>query len=114
MQALQQSYLHAVTPLREKLDKVEAAEAEQRRTAQANFPTTVTAFLAIRDKSHQLHICQFLMLEDTIPDKGELRSKREPIMTAYQWNWRQVIPLCEEYAKNVSIYSHQANFTRNA
>lgn len=89
-------------PLREKLTKVEATEAEQRRRARANFPMTVTDFLAIRDKAHQLHICQFLMLEDTVRDKGELAGKRDGIMSAYQWAWRQVTPLCEEYAKNVS------------
>ena len=106
LQALQQSYLRAVIPLREKLAKVEAIEAEQRRRAQANFPTTVTDFRAVRDQSHQLHICQFLMLEDTIRDKGELKSKRDTIMTKYQWAWRQVTPLCEEYAKDVSTGSN--------
>ena len=95
-------------PLREKLAKVEANEAEERRRAEANFPMTVTDFLAVRDKSHQLHVCQFLMLEDTIADKGELTSKRDPIMTKYQWVWRQVTPLCEEYAKNVSDRLKQA------
>lgn len=95
-----------MTPLREKLVEVEANEAKQRRRAQANFPMTVTDFLAIRDKSHQLHVCQFLMLEDTVPDKGELTSKREPIMTKYRWVWRQVTPLCEEYSKNVSPRFH--------
>lgn len=100
LQTLQQSYLRAVIPLREKLAKIEANEAEQRRRAQANFPMTVTDFLAIRDKAHQLHICQFLMLEDTTPDKGELTRKRDPIMDKYRWAWRQVTPLCEEYAKN--------------
>lgn len=89
-------------PLREKLAKVEATEAEQRRRAQAIFPMTVTDLLAIRDKVHQLHICQFLMLEDTIRDKGELTNARDAIMTKYQWAWRQVTPLCEEYVKNVS------------
>jgi hypothetical protein len=102
-----------VIPLREKLARVEAIEAEQRRRAHANFPMTVTDFLAIRDKSHQLHVCQFLMLEDTIPDKGELTSKRDPIMTKYQWVWRQVTPLCEEYAKNVSRRLQRANPARN-
>jgi len=70
---------------------------------------TVTDFRAIQDKSHQLHICRFLMLEDTIRDNGELRSKREPIMTDYRWAWRQVTPLCEEYAKNVSTRPHQTD-----
>jgi hypothetical protein len=92
--------------LRRKLGKVEAIEAEQRRRAQANFPMTVTDLRAIRDKSHQLRVCQFLMLEDTIPDKGELASKRDGIMTTYQWAWRQVTPLCEEYTKDVSTCSH--------
>jgi hypothetical protein len=110
-QTLQQSYLRAVIPLREKLAKVEANEAEQRRRAQAIFPMTVTDFLAVRDKIHQYHICQFLMLEDTTPDKGELKSKRDLIMTKYQWAWRQVTPLCEEYAKNVSHRYQQANST---
>lgn len=73
---------------------------------------TVTDFLAIRDKSHQLHVCQFLMLEDSTTDKGELTSKRDPIMTKYQWVWRQVTPLCEEYAKNVSPRYQQMNPTR--
>lgn len=100
VQTLQQSYLRAAIPLREKLAKLEATEAEQRRRVQANFPMTVTDFLAIRDKAHQLHICRFLMLEDTAPDKGELTSKRDTIMSKYQWAWRQVTPLCEEYAKN--------------
>jgi len=103
LQTLQQSYLRAVIPLREKLARAEAAEAEQRRRAQANFPMTVADFRAIQDRPHQLHICQFLMLEDTIRNNGELRSKREPIMTLYQWAWRQVTPLCEEYAKNDSF-----------
>lgn len=102
LQTLQQSYLRAVIPLREKLAKVEATEAEQRRRSRANFPMTVTDFRAIRDKPHQLHICQFLMLEDTIQDKGELTSKRDAIMTTYRWAWRQVTPLCEEYTKDVS------------
>jgi len=75
---------------------------------------TVTDFLAIRDISHQLHICQFLMLEDTIRDKDELRSKRDTMMSKYQWVWRQVTPLCEEYAKNVSACSQQANPIRDA
>ena len=88
--------------MREKLVKIRAIEAEQRRRSHANFPMTVTDFLAIRDKQHQLHICRFLMLADTIQDKDELRSKRDDIMTTYQWVWRQVTPLCEEYAKNVS------------
>lgn len=100
-------------PLREKLAKVEANEAEQRRRAQANFPMTVTDFLAIRDKIHQHHICQFLMLEDTTPDKGELKNKRDVIMTKYQWAWRQVTPLCEEYTKNVSPCYQQASPTRD-
>lgn len=100
LQTLQQTYLRAVIPLREKLWKVEATEAEQRRRIQANFPMTVTDFLAIRDKAHQLHICRFLMLEDTTVDKGELTGKRDAIMSKYQWAWRQVTPLCEEYAKN--------------
>jgi len=100
LQTLQQSYLRAVIPLREKLARAEAIEAEQRRRAQSIFPMTVSDFRAIQDKSHQLHICQFLVLEDTIRNNGELRSKREPIMTMYQWAWRQVTPLCEEYAKN--------------
>lgn len=113
MQTLQQSYLRAVIPLREKLVKVEASEAEQRRRAQANFPMTVTDFLAIRDKAHQLQICQFLMLEDTAADKGELTSKRDPIMTRYQWAWRQVTPLCEEYVKNVSARFQRVNLARN-
>lgn len=93
-------------PLREKLAKVEATEAEQRRRAQANFPMTVTDFRAVRDKIHQLHICRFLMLEDTITDKGVLKSKRDAIMTKYQWAWRQVTPLCEEYVKDVSTRSN--------
>ena len=114
LQTLQQSYLRAVIPLREKLAKIQAAEAEQRRRSQANFPTTVTGFLGIRDKSHQLHICQFLMLEDTVRDRDELRSKRDAIMTTFQWVWRQVTPLCEEYAKNVSARFQQANFMRDA
>ena len=114
VQALQQSYLRAVVPLREKLAKIRAIEAEQRRRSQANFPMTVTDFLAIRDKSHQLHICQFLMLEDTIRDKDELRSKRDTTMTTYRWVWRQVTPLCEEYAKNVSICSLRANSAHDA
>jgi hypothetical protein len=113
LQALQQSYLRAVLPLREKLVKIQAKEAEQRRRAQAIFPMTVTDFLAVRDKSHQLHICQFLMLDDAVPDKIELRSKRDAIMTTYQWVWRQVTPLCEEYAKNVSNYFQRASPTRN-
>lgn len=100
-------------PLREKLAKLEATEAEQRRRAQAIFPMTVTDFLAIRDKAHQLHICRFLMLEDTVSDKGELTSKRDSIMTKYQWAWRQVTPLCEEYAKNVSHRFQQASPTTN-
>ncbi|KAF9648471.1 hypothetical protein BDM02DRAFT_3187128 [Thelephora ganbajun] len=100
LQTLQQSYLRAVIPLWEKLAKAESLEAEQRRRTQANFPMTVTDFRAIQDKSHQLHICQFLMLEDTVRDKGELTSKRDHMMTMYQWAWRQVTPLCEEYAKN--------------
>jgi len=93
-------------PLREKLAKVEATEAEQRRRAQANFPMTVTDFRAVRDKSHHLHICRFLMLEDTVTDKGELKNKRDAIMTKYQWAWRQVTPLCEEYVKDVSTRSN--------
>lgn len=93
-------------PLRKKLAKVEATEAEQRRRAQANFPTTMTDFRAIRDKSHQLHICRFLMLEDTIQTKDELKSKRDAIMTKYGWAWRQVTPLCEEYVKDVSTRPH--------
>ena len=113
LQTLQQSYFRAVIPLREKLAKIEAVEAEQRRRVQANFPMTVTDFRAVRDKPHQLHICQFLMLEDTVGDKGELTSKRDAIMTAYQWAWRQVAPLCEEYAKDVSASFHQASSTRD-
>lgn len=92
-------------PLREKLAKVEAAEAEQVRRARANFPMTVTDFRAIRDKTHKFHVCRFLMLEDGVGDKGELTSKRDAIMTKYQWAWRQVTPLCEEYAKDVSARS---------
>lgn len=105
LQTLEQSYLRAVIPLREKLAKVEAAEAEQVRRARAKFPMTVTDFRAIRDKTHKFHICQFLMLEDTTEDKGELTSKRDAIMTKYQWAWRQVTPLCEEYTKDVSARS---------
>ena len=111
LQALQLSYLRAMVPLWAKLSKIRVIEDEQRRRSQADFPTTVTAFLAIRDKSHQLHICHFFMLEDTITDKDELRSRRDKMMTEYQWVWRRVTPLCEEYAKNVSICSRQENFT---
>lgn len=111
LQTLQQSYLRTVIPLREKLAKVEANEAEQRRLLLSNFPMTVTDFLAIRDKAHQLHVCQFLMLEDTTPDKGELKSKREPTMSTYGWAWRQVTPLCEEYSKNVSPRFQRASHT---
>lgn len=93
-------------PLREKLVKVQKIEAEQRRRAWANFPMTIMDFRAIQDKSHQLHICQFLILEDTTRDKGELTSKRDPFMSEYQWAWRQVTPLCEAYAKNVSTGFH--------
>jgi hypothetical protein len=101
-------------PLREKLAKIQKLEAEQRRRSEANFPMSVTDFLAIRDRSHRLHICQFLMLEDTIRDKDELRSKRDMTMTKYSWVWRQVTPLCEEYAKNVSTRSQGGNFMHNA
>lgn len=98
-----------MVPLREKLVKIEAAEAEQRRRAQAYFPMTVADLRAIPDKSHQLRVCQFLILEDSVLDKGELKSKRDAIMTTYRWAWRQVTPLCEEYAKNVSARRHQVN-----
>jgi len=103
-----------VVPLWEKQAKARLTEAEQRRRSQAKFPMTVTDFLAIRDIPHQLHICQFLMLEDTIRDKDELRNKRDVTMSKYQWVWRQVTPLCEEYAKNVSTRSQQANFIPDA
>ena len=103
-----------MVPLWEKQAKIQKIETEQRRRSYSKFPMTVTDFLAIRDISHQLHICQFLMLEDTFRDKDELRSKRDAMMSKYQWVWRQVTPLCDEYAKNVSFRSRQANFMPDA
>ena len=63
---------------------------------------SVAQYRLIRDKQIQLRITKFLVLEDEDPENTPLiRAKRDEVMSQFGWAWKQVTPLCGEYAKNV-------------
>ncbi|EGN91891.1 hypothetical protein SERLA73DRAFT_164301 [Serpula lacrymans var. lacrymans S7.3] len=66
------------------------SEMEQRRDAY--FPSSIQEYHMIRDRDIQLRVARFLALDS--------RSQQDKMLSDFNWVWRQVTPLLDEYHKN--------------
>ncbi|OSD05282.1 hypothetical protein PYCCODRAFT_1457322 [Trametes coccinea BRFM310] len=82
------SSLIAIATQRKACQQREEAE-QQRRDRQ--FPSSIDDFHAIRNKDVQIRIARFLVADD---------SKRDQMMTSFNWAWRQVAPLVNDYQQS--------------
>ncbi|OSX64091.1 hypothetical protein POSPLADRAFT_1054708 [Postia placenta MAD-698-R-SB12] len=69
-------------------------EEDRRRRADAQFPASLAEYRTIRSKDTQLRIARFLTADNTARDK---------MMDEFQWVWRQVKPLIDEYESNTDF-----------
>ncbi|CCM02616.1 uncharacterized protein FIBRA_04719 [Fibroporia radiculosa] len=73
-----------------------AAQAEKedaaRRKRDAQFPAGIEEYRAIRNKDIQIRMARFLMADSNTKDR---------MMSEFQWAWRQVQSLVDEFSKNV-------------
>ena len=91
-ETLRYAYLSTVTPLRKQQKNLEEMEAELERKRAQMFPNSKEDF---KTKSNDIKIraARFLCAD---------HAKQEKMLTEYQWAWRQVKPLQDVFAKDVS------------
>ncbi|KAI9062648.1 hypothetical protein FKP32DRAFT_1593308 [Trametes sanguinea] len=75
---------------------------QQRRDRQ--FPNNVDDFHAIRNKDVQLRIARFLVADESTKDR---------MMGTFNWVWRQVAPLIEEYKQSQAFRLEIETLLRN-
>ena len=82
-----------------------AHDEAARKARDAQFPADVAAYHSIASKDVQLRIARFLMIPDT--------ASKERMLSEFNWAWRQVEPLQNEYTHNVSV-SSLLSFTKRS
>ena len=88
-------YMHLKTlqALRQRCAVLAYEEEQARRKRDAQFPTTIAAWWDIKDKNVQARVSRFLMADQHVKEK---------MLAEFGWAYRQVKPLEDEYANNVS------------
>lgn len=88
------SHLKQILPLQKQLADLEVRDEKSRRRRDAQFPMSVQEYRALQPKPVQHRVARFLVAD---------AKKQDAIMTEFGWAWRQVLPLKDEYEKNVGI-----------
>ena len=77
--------------------ELRAREELAQKQRDAFFPKNVAEYHAITSRAVQMRVARFLLSE---------RGTQERMLSEFGWAWRQVTPLVEEYASNVSRVGH--------
>jgi hypothetical protein len=88
---LNYSYHQELMYLRQKRKHLRAREEETRRREDAQFPQDVADWRT-KSRDVRLRVARFLDGDNT---------RKEKMLSEYNWAWRQIMPLKEEYSKNV-------------
>jgi len=88
------AHLSTLAVLRRQQSNLMTQEDNTRRRLDAKFPADISEYRAIRNKDIQIRVARFLTSDSNGKDK---------MMSEFQWAWRQVKALSDEYAKNVEF-----------
>ena len=90
-------YLHlrSLNAWTKRRDDLREREESERKTREAQFPSTISQFNAAPNDL-QFRVARFLLAD---------RAEKERMCDQFGWAYRQVKPLEEDFAKNVSVAS---------
>lgn len=96
---LRYAHLKALLPLQGRGRKITELLTENQRKQDAKFPQTIEEFRNMRTGSTQIGVARFLTLDAT---NDQNKQARENMLDHFNWAWRQVETLQNEYNNNVS------------
>jgi hypothetical protein len=93
------AHLQTLLPLQKRRAEIVKRQEDIQRQRDAKFPLTVDEYRNIRNTTTQLRVATFLAAEAN----AQGHAIQEKAMKDYGWVWRQVKPLKDEFANNVSL-----------
>ncbi|EPQ56551.1 hypothetical protein GLOTRDRAFT_138252 [Gloeophyllum trabeum ATCC 11539] len=99
----QYSHLQTITPLQQRRTELEKEELERRQRLDRQFPSSIGEYHAISNKDVRLRIARFLFAFERQHQSPAHNHQKEKMMNEFGWAFRQVKPLCDEYAKNAEF-----------
>ena len=91
-EVMRYSYLSQLLALTRQRNEIEMREEEMRKRREQMFPISFEDFKS-KAKDIQLRAARFLVADST---------KQEKMLSEFNWAWRQVQPLKDVFAKDVS------------
>ncbi|OBZ66415.1 hypothetical protein A0H81_13571 [Grifola frondosa] len=90
------AHLTALLPLVRRRTALREREEAARRLRDAQFPPSLDVYRAIQNKDVQVRVARFLMADT---------NTKERMLSEFNWAWRQVKPLEDEYEHNAQFKS---------